>query len=96
MDDLERFVEAQADAYADALAELQAGEKRTHWMWFIFPQLRGLGSSQMADFYGIEDRDEAAAYLNHGILGPRLLPAARRSCGTRTRQQDRSSEARTT
>ena len=73
MDDLERFVEAQADTYAAALAELAAGEKQTHWMWFIFPQLRGLGSSQTANFYGIDDRDEATAYLNHNLLGPRLI-----------------------
>ena len=70
--DLERFVEAQAGRMADAMAELRAGRKRTHWMWFVFPQLRGLGHSQMAHHFGIASRDEAAAYLAHPVLGPRL------------------------
>ena len=70
--DLERFVEAQAGRIADAMAELRAGRKRTHWMWFVFPQLRGLGHSQMAHHFGIASRDEAAAYLAHPVLGPRL------------------------
>ena len=71
-DDLERFVEAQAPVYATALRELREGRKRTHWMWFIFPQLRGLGASATSWRYGIESRAEAAAYLAHGLLGPRL------------------------
>ena len=71
--DLERFVSAQAPVYATALAELTAGEKRSHWMWFIFPQLRGLGSSATATHYGIGSLDEARAYLDHPLLGPRLL-----------------------
>lgn len=71
--DLTRFVEAQAGAYAAALAELQAGTKRSHWMWFVFPQLRGLGSSAMARRYGLTGLDEARAYLEHPLLGPRLL-----------------------
>ncbi len=70
--DLERFVAAQAPVFAAVLAELQAGRKRTHWMWFVFPQLRGLGHSRMATFYGIASLDEARGYLAHKVLGPRL------------------------
>jgi len=70
--DLQRFVDAQEPRIADALAELRAGRKRTHWMWFVFPQLRGLGHSQMAWHFGIASRDEAAAFLAHPVLGPRL------------------------
>ena len=70
--DLARFVQAQSGAYASALQELRDGAKRTHWMWFVFPQLRGLGSSAMADRYGIADLAEARAYLAHPLLGPRL------------------------
>ena len=70
--DLERFVEAQVGRIDDAMSELRAGRKRTHWMWFVFPQLRGLGHSQMAHHFGIASRDEAAAYLAHPALGPRL------------------------
>ena len=70
---LERFMSAQAPVYETALAELRAGEKRTHWMWFIFPQVQGLGSSSMAVRYAISGRDEARAYLNHPVLGPRLM-----------------------
>jgi len=70
--DLERFVEAQADVYPQALGELRAGRKRTHWMWFVLPQLRGLGYSEMAQFYGIAGAEEARAYLEHETLGPRL------------------------
>ena len=69
---LERFVEAQAPVYATVLAELRAAAKRSHWMWFIFPQLRGLGSSAMAQRYAIADLVEAGAYLRHRVLGPRL------------------------
>lgn len=69
---LQRFVEAQQPYYEQALAELHSGQKRTHWMWFIFPQLQGLGRSAMAQRYGISGRDEASAYLHHPILGPRL------------------------
>jgi uncharacterized protein (DUF1810 family) len=71
-DGLERFVEAQAGAYAVALRELRERRKRSHWMWFIFPQLRGLGSSAMAVRYGIGSLEEAAGYLAHPLLGPRL------------------------
>ena len=70
---MERFVKAQEEVYAAALAELQAGEKDTHWMWFIFPQLRGLGTSVMAYVYGITGVEEARAYLAHPVLGPRLM-----------------------
>ncbi|RRA50072.1 DUF1810 domain-containing protein [Acidipila sp. EB88] len=69
---LERFVSAQAGIYEQALAELQAGQKRSHWMWFIFPQVAGLGSSSMAARYAIHSRAEARAYLEHPLLGPRL------------------------
>ena len=71
-DDLQRFVQAQEGHIDDARAELRAGRKRTHWMWFVFPQLRGLGRSQMAWHFGIASREEAAAYLAHPVLGPRL------------------------
>ena len=70
--DLQRFVDAQEPRIADAMAELRAGRKRTHWMWFVFPQLRGLGHSQMAWHFGIASRGEAAAFLAHPVLGPRL------------------------
>ena len=74
--DLERFVAAQAPVIETALAELRAGKKRTHWMWFVFPQLRGLGFSSMAQHYGIADLDEARRYLSHPVLGPRLAACA--------------------
>ena len=70
---LERFVTAQAPVYTAALAELQAGRKRSHWMWFVFPQLRGLGHSAMAYRYGIGSLDEARAYLANPLLGSRLV-----------------------
>jgi uncharacterized protein (DUF1810 family) len=70
--DLERFVEAQAGTYETALGELVRGRKTSHWMWFIFPQLRGLGSSAMAQRYAIASLEEARAYLAHPLLGPRL------------------------
>lgn len=69
---LERFVDAQDGVYDTALAELRAGSKRSHWMWFIFPQLRGLGLSPMAQLYGITSLEEARAYLEHRLLGARL------------------------
>src|SRR5947208_10167875 len=71
--DLERFVTAQAPVIATVLAELRAGEKRSHWMWFVFPQLRGLGHSGTAVHYGIEGLAEARAYLGHPVLGARLV-----------------------
>lgn len=70
--DLGRFVEAQADSFAGALAELRAGRKRGHWMWFVFPQLRGLGRSAIANLYGLSGLAETRAYLAHDLLGPRL------------------------
>lgn len=70
--DLERFVDAQASVFEVAVAELTAGHKRSHWMWFIFPQLRGLGHSPTAQFYAIASLDEARAYHAHPLLGPRL------------------------
>jgi len=70
--DLRRFVEAQDGIYETALAELRAGSKQSHWMWFIFPQLRGLGLSAAAQRYAISSLDEARAYLRHPLLGPRL------------------------
>ena len=73
--DLARFVAAQAGVYSAALAELRAGRKRSHWMWFVFPQLRGLGRSATARLYGISSLEEATAYLAHPVLGPRLEAA---------------------
>ena len=71
--DLRRFVEAQAAVYGQARDELAAGRKRSHWMWFVFPQLRALGRSAMAHRYGIASRAEAVAYLDHALLGARLV-----------------------
>lgn len=73
---LQRFVDAQAGVYRDVLAELGAGAKRTHWMWFIFPQLAGLGRSSMAQHYAIASLAEARAYLAHPLLGARLRECA--------------------
>ncbi|WP_375284506.1 DUF1810 domain-containing protein [Sphingobium yanoikuyae] len=70
---LARFLEAQAKIYDTALAEIRAGAKRSHWMWFVFPQLRGLGHSPTAHYYGIASLAEARAYLDHPVLGPRYL-----------------------
>ena len=70
--DLDRFLEAQEDAYLQALEELRAGHKRSHWMWFIFPQFDGLGVSPTSRRYAIRNLDEARAYLRHRVLGARL------------------------
>lgn len=70
--DLDRFVTAQAPVFETALAELRTGQKRTHWMWYVFPQLKGLGLSATAKHFGIASLDEARAYLDHPILGQRL------------------------
>lgn len=70
--DLERFVEAQNRVYDQVMQELQAGRKRSHWMWYVFPQLDGLGHSAMAERYALASIDEAQAYLGHPLLGPRL------------------------
>jgi uncharacterized protein (DUF1810 family) len=84
--DLQRFVDAQDGVFETALAELCAGAKQSHWMWFVFPQLAGLGHSPTAQYYAIRSLDEARAYLAHPLLGPRLrlcvealLPHAGRS-----------------
>jgi uncharacterized protein (DUF1810 family) len=73
---LDRFVEAQAHNYEDAVAELRAGRKTSHWMWYVFPQIQGLGTSAMSSRYSIKSEDEARAYLNHPILGRRLRECA--------------------
>lgn len=72
-DDLQRFLTAQRSTYASALAEIRSGRKRSHWMWFVFPQLRGLGRSEMAHRYGLAGFAEAKAYLAHEVLGTRLV-----------------------
>jgi uncharacterized protein (DUF1810 family) len=74
---LERFVSAQAAVYEQVLAELRAAEKRTHWIWFIFPQMKGLGRSPQANHFGIGSLDEAVAYLRHPLLGLRLSQCTR-------------------
>jgi len=71
--DLNRFVEAQAGVYGQALEELRAGQKESHWMWFMFPQIDGLGSSSTARFYAIKSSQETKAYLKHRVLGQRLI-----------------------
>jgi uncharacterized protein (DUF1810 family) len=75
--DLERFVKAQEGTYHRTLTELRMARKESHWMWFIFPQIAGLGSSSTARFYAIKSRQEAQAYLGHPILGPRLLECSK-------------------
>ncbi|NEK87672.1 DUF1810 domain-containing protein [Blastococcus saxobsidens] len=75
--DLRRFLDAQSQTYDQALAELRAGEKRTHWMWFVFPQIAGLGRSGMAQRFAVADLDEARAYAAHPVLGARLVECAR-------------------
>jgi len=79
---LERFVSAQdrADTFATAVAELRTGRKRSHWMWFVFPQIAGLGHSPMSQTYAIASLEEARAYLAHDVLGPRLIVCARILC----------------
>ena len=79
--DLQRFVEAQDRVYETALEELRAGRKRSHWIWFIFPQLQGLGRSPTAIRYGVTSLAEARAYLDHDVLGPRLRECARLIAG---------------
>jgi uncharacterized protein (DUF1810 family) len=74
---LQRFVDAQDPVYAEVCLELQTGRKCSHWMWFIFPQLQGLGHSSTARYYAISSIDEAKAYLSHSLLGPRLLECCR-------------------
>jgi uncharacterized protein (DUF1810 family) len=81
--DLQRFVDAQDGVYRRVIAELSAGRKQSHWMWFIFPQVAGLGFSAMAQRYAISSREEAAAYLAHDILGPRLAECTRLVLGVK-------------
>ncbi|MFV5692943.1 DUF1810 domain-containing protein [Flavobacterium sp. LT1R49] len=71
--ELLRFLDAQNQVYLKALAEIKNGKKDTHWMWYIFPQIKGLGSSETAQYYGIKDLNEATAYLQHPILGKHLI-----------------------
>jgi uncharacterized protein (DUF1810 family) len=70
---LQRFVDAQHSVFEHVIAELKQGRKRDHWIWFIFPQLKGLGHSANSEFYGVSGLPEAAAYLQHPVLGPRLI-----------------------
>ena len=74
--DLERFIQAQRNVYEQALAEIRTGRKRSHWMWYIFPQYAGLGSSAISQLYAIKGLEEAQAYLHHPVLGPRLVECA--------------------
>ena len=74
---LQRFLDAQASVYGQVCEELRAGRKQSHWIWFIFPQMRGLGRSELADYYGISSRQEAEAYLGHPVLGARLRECTR-------------------
>lgn len=83
--DLRRFVDAQARVYPTVMAELREGHKRSHWIWFVFPQLSGLGSSAMAERYAISSLAEARAYLAHDLLGPRLHECAQLVNGVRGR-----------
>ena len=88
-DDLDRFVRAQTDSYDTALAELRAGTKRSHWMWYVFPQIAGLGQSAMARRYAIRDLAEARAYLSHPLLASRYAEATQ----ALLRHRDRSATA---
>ncbi|SDB73023.1 DUF1810 domain-containing protein [Belnapia rosea] len=83
--DLERFVRAQGPVMADVHRELRAGRKRTHWMWFVFPQLRSLGRSSTAQHYGIASLAEAQAYMAHPLLGPRLMECTELVCAVQHR-----------
>ncbi|KXU90228.1 calpastatin [Caballeronia megalochromosomata] len=85
---LQRFIDAQDSVIDDVRAELSAGRKRTHWMWFIFPQIAGLGHSAMAQHYAISSRDEARAYLAHPVLGARLVELTRIVNGVQGRDVD--------
>jgi uncharacterized protein (DUF1810 family) len=74
---LQRFVDAQRASYERAVSELRRGSKQSHWMWYIFPQLRGLGQSSMSETFGITSEKEAIAYVSHPVLGPRLVECTR-------------------
>jgi len=82
--DLQRFVDAQEHVYERALSEIKSGRKRSHWMWFIFPQIDGLGASSMSRRYAIRSVAEAKAYLAHPLLGPRLLESAAAALAVQT------------
>ncbi len=82
--DLQRFVDAQANIYERALSEIKSGRKRSHWMWFIFPQVEGLGTSSMSRRFAIRSAAEARAYLDHALLGPRLLESAEAALAVQT------------
>ena len=87
---LQRFIDAQDDVFETALTELRSGTKQSHWMWFIFPQLTGLGLSPTSQYYGVGSLDEARAYLEHPVLGPRLrdcVEALLSHAGTCTAEQ---------
>ena len=86
--DLQRFVEAQSGLYEQVCQELQEGRKRSHWMWFIFPQLKGLGNSAMAERYGISSAAEAEAYLAHAVLGTRLRHCTERVMAVKGRSAE--------
>src|SRR3978361_37174 len=86
--DLNRFVNAQHDVFQDALDEIKSGRKRSHWMWFIFPQLYGLGQSEKSKLYGIRSLQEANDYLTHPILGPRLEQATRAVLDSQTHPRE--------
>lgn len=79
--DLNRFVQAQSEDYERALSEIRSGQKRSHWMWYVFPQYAGLGFSPTAQHYAIKSLDEAKAYLAHPVLGPRLVECAEAALG---------------
>ena len=83
--DLERFVSAQLDDYDEALAEIRSGRKRSHWMWYIFPQIDGLALSSTAKHFAIKSLEEAEAYLAHPVLGPRLTACAEAACAVEGR-----------
>ena len=83
--DLNRFVEAQRSTYERALAELRSGRKRSHWMWYVFPQIAGLGFSEMSRRYAIGSFAEARAYLAHPLLGPRLIECFEAALGIEDR-----------
>jgi uncharacterized protein (DUF1810 family) len=86
--DLERFVEAQSRVMDSVKAELRSGYKRGHWMWFVFPQIKGLGLSETARHFAIGSREEAAAYLKHPVLGPRLVECVRLVLGISARTSE--------
>ena len=73
MESLQRFIEAQKSDYATALSEIKNGKKRSHWMWYIFPQIAGLGFSETSKFYSLKSLQKAQEYLKHPVLGPRLI-----------------------